>query len=184
MTGGFNTTVRGIYIDVIATLNKFSINKKTTYYRKDFENYLKSIGLNDQYRDNTGQETPISNGFVVSFDLDEKISDKDEVLVALLATGLWEYQHWVSQSWDEKDLVIRNNFNNKKFLSKKIENNLRNEWQDKLVLDDKFSIFPVTCERSNSFFHTTVTQTGGDIIDYKQKYIKYKSKYLQLKQQD
>lgn len=175
MTGGFNTNVRGIQIDITQTLNKFLNQNKEVYSKKEFEDYLKSIGLDSEFQENTGQKHPINEGFVVSFDFDE--GDGQDAS-GILATGLWQYQNWVLQQWSKEDLLTQGEFNNPKYLDIKIENQLRNLWKDKLILTGKFAINSIGCEWSNSYFPKT--QKGG-ALSYYHKYIKYKTKYINLK---
>ena len=184
MTGGFNTNVRGIEIDVTKTLNNYYKQKKNDYSKKEFEEFLKKIGLDANYPKNTGQTQPIETGFVVSFDFDE---GDDQEARGILATGLWEYQNWVQQDWSQEDLRKQAEFNNPKYLGKKYEDLLRNIWKDKLVLKSKFSIKSIGCEWSNIFSPKNkpkTSQRGGNQNfepDYRTKYLKYKKKYINLK---
>lgn len=174
MTGGFNTQVRGIEIDVTQTLNKFLNQNKKIYTMYEFENYLNKIGLNNFYADNTGQTTPIDDGFVVSFDFDEY----DKTAYGILATGLREYQNWVIQTWSNQDIQKQAEFNDIGKLNKNKEVHLRNLWKNKLILKDNFAIYSVGCEWSNKFFIKSKQQND---YNYRNKYIKYKPEYLVLK---
>lgn len=180
MTGGFNTNVRGIKIDIEETLNKFLNQNKNDYSKKEFDDYLKQIGLDDTYHDNTGQSKPVEEGFVVSFDLDG--DGDDDNAYGILATGLWEHQNWVIQEWSLKDLNEHNEFNNPKYLEKNFEQKLRNNWQTKLILKDGFCIRSIGCEWSRCFFlnDNPQIQKGGD-IDYYSKYKKYQTKLQNLR---
>lgn len=149
MTGGFDTHIRGIQINVIATLNKFLNQNKKQYTFAEFIKYLKDIGLNDKYQENTGQKDPINDGFVVVFDLEES---NEQDAVGYLVTGLWEYQNWVPQTWSEEDLKEQINFNNSEYLSESVENNLKELWKNKLILEGKLSVMMVDCEWGLRFF--------------------------------
>jgi len=175
MTGGFSTTIRGIEIDVVATLNKFLEQNKKSYTLKEFEEYLKKFGLDDNFRYDTGQNDPINNGFVATIDYEES---PEQDAVGYLATGLSEYQYWVFQEWDEKSLKIQQNFLDIKHLSDEIENNLRELWKDKLILKKKIKVVTIGCEWSHTFFPKSVTK--GGTINYYNKYLKYKNKYSLL----
>jgi hypothetical protein len=187
MTGGFNTNVRGIDINIKATLDKYG-KKDGIYTRKAFEEYLKNMGLDGEYRNNTGGTTPINNGFVISFEYDN--GDDDEAR-GMLATGSWEYQNWVTQNWSKKALSDQIKFLNKKHMSKKIETNLRKKWSDRLVLSGKFETSSIGCEWSHNFFNSKKNVQNGGYVDdtddnvsgddYYTKYMKYKAKYINLK---
>jgi len=175
MTGGFSTNIRGIEIDVVATLNKFLGQNKKSYTLEEFEKYLKKNDLDDEFQNNTGQNNPINNGFIVSLDFEE---EQDQEAFGYLATGLWEYQNWVLQQWSEESLKKQRNFLDIKHLSKDIENNLRELWKDKLILKPNFGIITMGCEWSHSFFPKS--EMKGGVKKYYDKYLKYKNKYLQL----
>lgn len=153
MTGGFNTNVRGIQIDVTKTLNKFLNQNKKAYTREQFEDYLTKINLDDTFGNGKkyyhGQSEPINEAFVVSFDFDE---GDDQEAFGILATGLWEYQYWVIQQWCKENLEEQTTFTNPKYLDKTIKNNLKKLWNDKLILKGKFAIYSIRCEWSHRFF--------------------------------
>ena len=48
-----------------------------------------------------------------------EFEDDDEAM-GILATGIWQYQHWVLQTWDEKQLDQICDFFDKKHLDEKI----------------------------------------------------------------
>jgi hypothetical protein len=175
MTGGFNTQIRGIEIDVVKTLNHFLKQNKKQYSIKEFEDYLTKINLTNDFKHDTGQKKPLNDGFVVSFEFDE-MNDNQEAY-SILATGLWEYQNWVTQEWSQKDLEEQKEFNNPKHLSRKIELRLKDLWKDKLILKGKFVIRSIGCEWSHSFFKKKGIQKGGNFNNnYYYKYLKYKYK--------
>lgn len=151
MTGGFNTNVRGIEIDIATTLNNYYSQNKKNYTQQEFEDFLDEIGLDSAYRNNTGQKKPIETGFVVSFD-DGDDYDGGGDAFGILASGLWEYQNWVLQQWDKSSLKKQIEFNNLKYLDKDYEILLRSSWKKKLVLKNKFTIYAVPCEWSKCFF--------------------------------
>lgn len=150
MTGGFNVNIRGIEIDITRTLNKFLNQNKKLYTRKEFEDYLKQIGLDKNYRTNSGQQEPILEGFVVSFEIDD--NNENEEAYGILATGEWNYQYWVSRNWSKRDSEQQYEFNNPKYLDENIETNLRNIWKDKLILTEEYSIRSIVCEWPHYFY--------------------------------
>lgn len=85
MSSQYTVTVRGINIDVTKTLNHFLNKNEKNYSKKQFEDYLKRIGLVENCCGDTGEDEPINDGFVVTFDYEE--SDDQEAF-ARLSTGL------------------------------------------------------------------------------------------------
>ncbi|QTF48959.1 hypothetical protein qu_64 [Acanthamoeba polyphaga mimivirus] len=184
MPSEYLATIRGISIDIPATLNKFSGQSKSEYTRKEFENYLKKIGLTHNFGNlDPGFESPINDGFVVSVEYDGFDVD---LPAGYLSTGNWQYQSWAAPEWSKKDLEQQRNFLDPKNLDESIEKNLREKWSNRLVLEGKFSIHTEECEGINNFMpKKQQTQSGGSSgnssINYHAKYLKYKKKYLDLK---
>ena len=150
MTGGFNTNVRGVEIDVTKTLNKFLNKNRTEYTRKEFEDYLTSIGLKHNYEIRSDRE-PINEGFIVTFDHEK---DGDEYGFGILATGLTEHQNWVLQTWSPQDLKEIQQFYDPKYLNIEIENQLKNRWGNRLIFADDcgMAVYAIGCEWSRPFF--------------------------------
>lgn len=115
---------------------------------------------------------------MVSFDLNE---DENEEAYVILATGLWEYQNWVIQNWSKDNLKDQQKFNREVFLTNKIKNNLVNLWKDKLVVSGNFRITTTGCEWAHQFSFNNKNQKGSGAEPYYYKYIKYKTKYNNLK---
>ncbi|AKI79792.1 hypothetical protein QJ850_gp907 [Acanthamoeba polyphaga mimivirus] len=188
MPSEYLATIRGISIDIPATLNKFTGQSKSNYTRKEFENYLKKIGLTHNFGNlDPGFENPINDGFVVSVEYDGFDID---LAVGYLSTGSWHYQSWAASEWSKRDLEQQRNFLDPKNLSESIEKNLREKWSDRLVLKGGFSIRTEECEGINNFMpNKQKVQSGGSNdgskdgsdINYHAKYLKYKKKYLDLK---
>ena len=153
MTGGFNTEIRGIEINVTQTLNRFTNQNKKTYTRDEFENYLKLIRLNEAFGDD-GKYKPINTGFVVSFEFEQPCcGEEQQEAFAILATGLWEYQYWFQQKWSKELLEKRREFYDVKFLDIDIERKLRSLWKNILVLDGDFTVHSIGCQWSHKFVH-------------------------------
>ena len=151
MTGGFNTEIRGIEINVTETMNRFTNQNRKTYTREEFENYLKFIGLSESFAD-SGEYKPINTGFVVSFEFEQPCcGEEEETAFGMLATGLWEYQYWGQQKWSKDLLEKRREFYNVKFLDIDIEKKLRSLWKDILVVNGDFTVYSIGCEWSHPF---------------------------------
>lgn len=187
MSAQYTANVRGIEIDVTKTMNRFLNKNEKTYSKKQFEDYLKKLNLIDKY-ENTGENEPINDGFVVTFDFEE---DDDQDAFAILATGMWTL-HYTSGSFSKEELKRQQNFLDEKYLDKNIENKLVDLWKDKLVLKGEMKIESNQCENVFAFFPkdnnankankaNKVEQSGGAHNDtYYKKYIKYKNKYVKF----
>jgi hypothetical protein len=147
MTLGFITTLRGIEINIIKTLNKHYKKHKKNYTRTDFENYLSEIGLDDNLTLTFGQTSPMNKGYVISF-----FNEDDDQPYAFLVIGSWEYQSWVTQTWNLTSLKQQTKFLDPKYLSQKRERKLRNNWKNELVLEDDFNVVTVPCGFANRFY--------------------------------
>lgn len=178
MTGGFQTSVRGIEIDVTKTLNKFSKQNKSNYTKRDFEDYLKKIGLLDalnlgkdedenisqietdkKFYTGLNKQTPVENGFIVVFDFDE---GDDQEAIAYVSNGIWEYQNWVLQKLDKKSLDEFSKFYDPGWLNKKYSDKLITNWQDKIVIkkDSDYAMYMIGCEWTTRYFNKN--QNGGN----------------------
>lgn len=160
MSAQYTATTRGIKIDVTQTLNKFLGTNQKQYSKKQFEDYLKQLGLTCKYA-NTGENNPIDDGFVVTFDYEE--SDNQDAY-AILATGMWSL-HYTQGSFSKEELKRQINFLDEKHLDKNTENRLRDLWKDKLILQKGFGVESDQCENVYAFLPNNNTkemkQSGG-----------------------
>ena len=136
MTGGFQCFIRGRRIDVSKTMDNFATKDE------DFIQYLSRIGLNSWNYKNIkllGKQQPNTNGLVILIE-DEYF----EIESAFMATGIWEYQNWVDQEWNKKDLKSIIKFLDPKNLDVEINSGL----DENFVIDSNKSqkMHSIPCE--------------------------------------
>lgn len=181
MTGGFNTTMRGIRIDIPATLNKYYNKNEKEYNREEFEKFLKDIKL-AQNNNGFRATIPTNKSCVASIEYDDGEEDSSE---GYLINGAWDYQYWARPKWTPQQLKDQREFSKEEYYNEEVENKLRKKWENLLVLDGKMTIVTITSEWVHYYFPTRKSQKGGyDKMldkDYKYLYQKYKTKYLDKK---
>lgn len=121
--------VRGIEIDIVATLNKFLDKNETTYDYFDLNKYLKKIELSNKYSNYDGESNPVSHGFVVIFQFDCKKEP-----MALLTTGIYNNQYFGVKEFTNLELNNIVQFNDIQHLNNNTLNFLKKNWKNKLIL--------------------------------------------------
>lgn len=176
--------MRGINIDIPATLKKYYKNKIKNNTREEFENYLEEIGLEEKFNKMLGKIEIDKIGYIASIDYD----NPNYPSKAYLINGALQYQYWYVTKLDQKGLKQKKDFSNKKYYNAKIEKKLKSLWEDKFVLVGKMELVEIQSEwvyfffPSKNFFSKNM-KGGFDIdsdIDY--LYEKYKQKYKDQKQ--
>ena len=174
MTGGFQCFIRGFSINVPATLKRYYQRRdrskvKEEYSRKEFQEFLKSLGLQDildlsrdsdyRYDDKIrekflGEIYPNMNGFVVTLEDEDLDEESEGFKFAYLATGQRDHQYWALQAWDKEVLTEMCIFFHPSYLDMTPEvKGLINIWSQWLVLDQpvKYTMYAVSAEWTHSY---------------------------------